>query len=42
MRFLGIVLRVLRLEVSVWISETIGKRVRFCIRFSSFLLYSVQ
>ncbi len=36
MRFLGITLRVLRLEVSVWISE--GGMVS--IRFSSFLLYN--
>ncbi len=40
--FLGIVLKVLRLEVSVWISQTIGKGVWFSIRFSSCLLYSVQ
>jgi hypothetical protein len=26
-RFLGIILRVLRFKVSVWISKTIGKRV---------------
>jgi hypothetical protein len=39
LRFLGIILRVLRLEVSVWISYTIGKGVWFSIRFSSFLLY---
>ncbi len=32
-------LRVLRLEVSGWISKTIGKGVRFPMRFSSFLLY---
>ncbi len=36
---LGIILRVLRHEVSVRISETIWKGVRFSIRFSSFLLY---
>jgi hypothetical protein len=30
---------VLRLEVSVWISKTIGKGVWFFIMFSSFLLY---
>jgi hypothetical protein len=41
LRFLGIILIVLRLEVSVWISETIGKGVWFSIRFSSFLLYSI-
>ncbi len=35
LRFLGIILKILRLEVSVW------KGVRFSIRFSSFLLYSV-
>ncbi len=39
---LGIILRVLRLEVSVWISWTIGKGIWFSIRFSSLLLYSVQ
>jgi hypothetical protein len=38
LRFLDIILRVLRLEVSVWISETIGKGVWFSIRFSTFLL----
>ncbi len=32
-------MRVLRLEVFVWISETIGKGIWFSIRFSSFLLY---
>jgi hypothetical protein len=32
---------VFRLEVSVRISEIIGKGVWFSIRFSSFLLYSV-
>ncbi len=42
LRFLGIILRVLRIEVSVWISQTIGKGVWFSIRFFSFLLYSVQ
>ncbi len=41
LRFLGIILRVLRLKVSAWSSETAGKRVWFSIRFSSFL-YSVQ
>ncbi len=35
-------LKILRLEVSVLISLTIGKVVWFSIRFSSFLLYSVQ
>jgi hypothetical protein len=40
--FLGIILRVLRLEVSVWISQTIGKWVLFSITFSSFLLYGLQ
>jgi hypothetical protein len=35
LRFLGIILRVLRLEVPVWISETIGKGAWFSIRFSS-------
>ncbi len=40
LRFLGI--SVLRLEVSVWISLTIGNGVWFSIRFSSFLLYSEQ
>jgi hypothetical protein len=42
--FLGImdiILRVLRLEVSVWISYTIGKGLLFHISFS-FFLYSVQ
>ncbi len=42
LRFLGILLRVLRLEVSVWIYQTIVKRVWFSIKFSSFFLYSVQ
>ena len=39
--FLGIILRVLRLEIFVWISKTIGKGggVTFYIRFSSFLHY---
>jgi hypothetical protein len=32
-------LRVLRLEVSVWISLTIGKGVWFSFRFFSFFLY---
>jgi hypothetical protein len=32
-------LRVLRLEVSAWISEIIGKGVWFSIRLSSFILY---
>ncbi len=36
--FLCIILRVLRLEVSVWISQIVGKGVWFSIRFSSFLL----
>jgi hypothetical protein len=39
MWFLGIILRVLKLEVSVWIS---WKRMWLTIRFSSFLLYRVQ
>jgi hypothetical protein len=39
LRFLGIILRVLRLEVSVWISKTIGKGGWFSIRFFFFLLY---
>ncbi len=39
LRLLGIILRGLRLEVSVWISKTIGKGVWFYIRFSSVLLY---
>ncbi len=39
LRLLGIILRGLRLEVSVWISKFIGKGVRFSIRFSSLLLY---
>ncbi len=38
LRFLGIILRVLRIEIS----QTIGKGVWFSIRFSSFLLSSVQ
>jgi hypothetical protein len=33
------ILRVLRLGVSVWISYNIGKGVWFSIRFSSILLY---
>jgi len=41
LRFLDIIFRVLRLEVSVWISLTIGKVVWFSIRFSSLLLFSV-
>jgi len=43
LRFLGIILRVLRLEVSVWISQSIGKGVpclRFSVKFCSFLLYN--
>jgi hypothetical protein len=39
LRVLGIVLRVLRLEVSIWISKTRVEGVWFSIRFSSFLLY---
>jgi hypothetical protein len=39
LRFLGITLKVLRLEVSAWIILTIGKEVWFSIRFSSFLIY---
>jgi hypothetical protein len=39
LRFQGIILRVLRLEISVWISLTMGNGVWFSIRFSSFLLY---
>jgi hypothetical protein len=39
LRFLGITLRVLILEVSVWTSKTTGKGVWFSIRFSFFLLY---
>jgi hypothetical protein len=39
LRSLGIILRFLRLEDSVWIS---WNGVRFPIRFSPFLLYSVQ
>jgi hypothetical protein len=39
LRGLCIFLRVLRLEVSVRISYTIGKGVWFSIGFSSFLLY---
>ncbi len=39
LRFL--ILTVLRLEVSVWISLTIGKGAWFSIRFFSFLLCSV-
>jgi hypothetical protein len=42
LKFLGIILRVLRVEVSVWISKTIGKGVWFSIRSSSFLLFNVQ
>jgi len=42
LRFLSIILRVLRLDVSVWISKNIGKKVWFSNRFSSLLLYSVQ
>jgi hypothetical protein len=42
MFLLGIILRVLRHEVSVWISSTTGKGIWFSIRFSSFLLYNVQ
>jgi hypothetical protein len=39
LRLLGLILRGLRLEVSVWISKTKGKGVWFSIRFSSLLLY---
>jgi hypothetical protein len=39
LRFLGIILTMFRLEVSVWISETVGKGVWFSIRFSSFTVY---
>jgi hypothetical protein len=39
LRLLGIILRGLRLEVSVWISKTKRKGVWFSIRFSSLLLY---
>jgi hypothetical protein len=39
LRVFSIVLRVLRLEVSIWISKTIEEGVWFSIRFSSFLLY---
>jgi hypothetical protein len=39
LRFLGIILRVLRLGVSVWICETIRKGGMVSIRFSSFFLY---
>jgi hypothetical protein len=35
-QFLGIILRVLRLEVSVWISETIGKWIWFLSGFLPF------
>ncbi len=38
MSFLGIILRVLRLEVSVWLSQTLGKWVCFSVRLSSLLL----
>jgi hypothetical protein len=38
LRFLGIILRVLRLEVSVWISLTTGKGVRFSLRFLGIIL----
>ncbi len=41
-RFLGIILGVLRLEVSVKNYQTIGKGVWVSIRFSSLLLYSVK
>jgi hypothetical protein len=40
LRFLGIILRVLKLEVSVWISQTIGMGVWFFIR--GFLLSPLQ
>ncbi len=40
LRFLGIILRVLRPEVSEWIGK--GKGYSSGIRFSSYLLYSVQ
>jgi hypothetical protein len=36
LRFLGIILRVLRLEVSVWIFLTIGKGIWFSVRFPPF------
>jgi hypothetical protein len=36
------ILRVLRLEVSAWISWTIEKGLWSSIRFSSFIFYSVQ
>jgi hypothetical protein len=39
LRFLGITLRVLRLEVSEWISKTKGKGVWFSMSFPSFLTY---
>jgi hypothetical protein len=42
LKFLAIILRVLRLEISVWISKTIGQGVCFSFRISSNLLYSVQ
>ncbi len=42
MRFLGIILRVLRLDVSVWISEAIGRGVWLLQGFPpfSFTVYS--
>ncbi len=40
--FLGILLRVLQLEVSIWIYKTKGKGVWFSIRFPLFFFYSVQ
>jgi hypothetical protein len=36
LRFLGIILRVLKLDVSVWISQTIGMGVWFLSGFPSF------
>jgi hypothetical protein len=36
LRFLVLIWRVLRLEVSVWISKTMGKGVWFFIRFPPF------
>jgi hypothetical protein len=42
MWFLGTILRVLRLEVSIWVSWTIGNGVLFSIRFFSFLLYPAK
>jgi hypothetical protein len=42
LRLLGLILRVLILEVSVWIYLTTGKRVWFSISFSSFFFYNVS